>query len=64
MSARNAGACRGAPPSTETVPRVGLASPASIRSSVVLPAPFGPTSAETRPSGTVTVQSVSALTRR
>jgi hypothetical protein len=46
------------------VPLVGLASPASIRSSVVLPAPFGPTSAETRPSGTVTVHSVSALTRR
>ena len=46
------------------MPLVGLASPARIRSSVVLPAPFGPISAETRPSGTVTVHSVSALTRR
>ena len=55
---------RGAPPRTEAVPPVGLASPASSRSSVVLPAPFGPTSADTRPSGTVTVHSVSALTPR
>jgi hypothetical protein len=64
IPARNPGSCRGAPPRTEAVPPVGLTSPASSRSSVVLPAPFGPTSAHTRPSGTATEHSVSALTRR
>jgi hypothetical protein len=43
-------------------PEVGRARPASSRSSVVLPAPFGPISAQIRPSGTLIVQSVSALT--
>ena len=46
------------------MPADGRTSPARIRSSVVLPAPFGPISAQTRPSGTVTVHSVRALARR
>jgi len=62
MSARNAGSWRGVVPFTVAWPAVGPASPASSRSSVVLPAPFGPISAQIRPSGTVTVQSVSAVT--
>ena len=64
MSARNAGSCRGSPSRTEAVPADGRTSPARIRSSVVLPAPFGPISAQTRPSGTVTVHSVRARARR
>jgi len=35
------------PPSTVTVPAVGAAKPTARFSSVVLPAPFGPTSAAT-----------------
>ena len=49
---------------TLTWPAVGRVRPASSRSSVVLPAPFGPTSAAIRPSGTVIEQSLSAVTRR
>ena len=64
MSARNAGSCRGTPPSTRADPAVGLARPVSSRSRVDLPAPFGPTSALIRPSGTVTVQSLRAALRR
>ena len=64
ISARYAGSWRAAPPSTAARPAVGAASPASSRSSVVLPAPFGPTSADIRPSGTLIVQSLSAVTRR
>ena len=47
-----------------TWPEVGRAGPASRRTSRVksLPAPFGPISAEIRPSGTVIVQSFSAVT--
>jgi hypothetical protein len=60
MSARKAGSWRGAVPFTVTWPAVGRDRPASSRSSVVLPAPFGPISAEIRPSGTVIVQSVRA----
>ena len=40
------------------VPVLPLARPTRSRSSVVLPAPFGPTSAVTRPSGTRNVQSL------
>src|ERR1700678_2862729 len=64
ISARNAGSCRGAPSITGARILAGLASPARIRSRVVFPAPFGPASAQTRPSGTVTVHSASALARR
>ena len=63
-SASQAGSWRGVPPSTDISPAVGRASPDSSRSSVVLPAPFGPISAHMRPSGTVTSQSLSAVTRR
>ena len=45
-------------------PRVGASSPTARRSSVVLPAPFGPTSPTTRPAGTASVQSDSAHRRR
>jgi len=64
MSARKAGSWRGVPPFTVARPALGLDSPASRRSSVDLPAPFGPTSAEIRPSGTLIVQSVRAVTLR
>ena len=64
MSERNSGSCRGTPPSKVAVPLVGAASPASSRSSVLLPAPFGPMSAQIRLSGTVIEQSLSAVTRR
>jgi hypothetical protein len=64
MSARKAGSWRGVPPFTVVWPALGLDSPASRRSSVVLPAPFGPMSAEILPSGTVIVQSFRAVTLR
>src|SRR5579859_3802183 len=64
ICARKSGSWRGAPPSTRAEPAVGRASPVSSRSSVDLPAPFGPTSALIRPCGTVTVQSLSAVPRR
>ena len=37
------------PGARSTVPEMGVSSPASVRSSVVLPPPFGPTSATTSP---------------
>ncbi len=40
------------PPLRDTVPLLGRRSPAMIRSSVVLPAPLGPTRATTAPSPT------------
>src|SRR5262245_64803494 len=40
------------PPLVVTVPDFGTTSPAIIRTSVVLPAPFGPTSATLAPSAT------------
>ena len=40
------------PPERATVPAVGVRSPAMIRSSVVLPAPFAPTRAAFAPSPT------------
>ena len=64
ISARKAGSWRGAPPSTVISPAVGLAKPASRRSSVLLPAPFGPIRADIRPSGRVAAQSLRAVTRR
>ena len=64
ISARKAGSWRGARPSTFMSPAVGRASPDSNRSSVVLPAPFAPISAQIQPSGTVTSQSLRAVTRR
>ncbi len=42
--------------STPTVPSVGVSTPASTDSSVVLPAPFAPTNAATRPAGSVNPQ--------
>ena len=48
------------PPSTLTVPAVGVARPTARFSRVVLPAPFGPTSAATWPSGMASVHSRSA----
>ena len=51
---------RGERPSTSTTPLVGSPSPITRCSSVVLPAPFGPTSAVTDPDGTSSVQSRSA----
>jgi hypothetical protein len=62
MPARKAGSWRGVVPFTVTCPAVGRVSPASSRSSVVLPAPFGPISAQIRPSGTLTVQPLRAVT--
>jgi len=50
------------PPSTATSPLLGFASPLSSRSSVVLPAPFGPISAAIVPWGRVIVQSLRAVT--
>jgi hypothetical protein len=43
-----------------TSPALGRVSPTASCSSVVLPAPLGPTSAVTEPSGTSIVQSRSA----
>src|SRR5690242_2724469 len=48
-------------PSTSTWPRIGRRVPAATRSSVVLPAPFGPSSATVLPSGTI--RSTSERTR-
>ena len=45
------------------MPEVGASSPAASCSRVVLPAPFGPTSPTTRPSGMASVQSRSAQVR-
>src|SRR5690349_14595344 len=54
----------GRPPSTVTLPADGSARPTARFSSVVLPAPFGPTSAVTCPAGTFTVHSRSAQVLR
>src|SRR5580700_11594285 len=51
------------PPSTVTVPAEGAVRPTARLSSVVLPAPFGPTSAVTRPAGISSVHSRSAQVR-
>src|SRR4051794_12725712 len=48
------------PPTRETVPRCGVSSPAIMRSSVVLPAPFAPTSAALTPSPTRKATSLSS----
>src|SRR6516164_7525603 len=53
----------GRPPSTVTPPADGAVRPTARFSSVVLPAPFGPTSAATCPAGTVSVHSRSAQVR-
>src|SRR5215472_6973408 len=52
------------PPSTVTAPADGIDRPTDTLSSVVLPAPFGPTSAATRPAGISRVHSRSAQVRR
>ncbi|GAA0944142.1 hypothetical protein GCM10009558_059120 [Virgisporangium aurantiacum] len=51
-------------PNTSTDPDVGVSSPTDNRSSVVFPAPFGPTSAVTEPAGRSRVQSRRAQDRR
>jgi hypothetical protein len=48
------------PPSMAAVPLVGTASPTHMFIRVVLPAPFGPTSAVRCPAGTASVHSRSA----
>ena len=50
-------------PSTSTVPRIGRSSPSRTRSRVVLPPPFGPSSATRRPESTAKVTSSIAGTR-
>ena len=47
----------GVPPATSTVPALAGSRPAAMFISVVFPEPFGPTSATSRPVGTVTVHS-------
>src|SRR6202046_1566609 len=54
----------GQPPSTVTSPADGASRPTARLSSVVLPAPLGPTSAATRPAGTSRVQSRNAQVLR
>jgi len=49
------------PPSTVTSPALGAASPTERLSKVDFPAPFGPTSATTCPSGIASVQSRNAV---
>jgi len=53
----------GCPPRTVAVPAVAVVRPTSRCSSVVLPAPLGPTRAARCPSGIVNVQSRSAQVR-
>src|SRR5216684_2845410 len=60
MPSSAAGDPAGRPPSTVTLPADGSARPTARFSSVVLPAPFGPTSAVTCPAGTASVHSRSA----
>jgi hypothetical protein len=60
MPSSAAGDPAGRPPSTVTAPADGAARPTARFSSVVLPAPFGPTSAATRPAGIASVHSRSA----
>src|ERR1700722_4647031 len=52
------------PQSTVSAPSVGRVRPTDMVSTVVLPAPFGPTRATMWPPGTVSVQSRSAHLRR
>jgi hypothetical protein len=52
------------PSSTPISPVVWLISPTASCKSVVLPAPFGPIRATTRPAGMASVQSRSAQVRR
>jgi hypothetical protein len=47
----------GRPPSTVTRPSVGASRPTAMCISVVLPAPFGPARAATRPAGIASVHS-------
>ena len=54
----------GTPPQTSIVPAVGASRPTARLSSVVLPAPFGPTSPVTCPAGISRVQSCRAHRRR
>ena len=54
----------GESPSTLIVPVLGVLIPASMRRSVDLPAPFGPTSAATRPWGKANEQSWRPQVRR
>lgn len=54
------GPAAGRSPSTRMLPAVGASWPTARFSSVLLPAPFGPTSPTTRPAGMSSVQSDSA----
>src|ERR1700732_4429996 len=47
-------------PDTNTLPEVGLSSPASTRRSVVFPAPFGPKTARQSPAATEKVTPATA----
>ena len=51
-------------PLTVALPAVGEMSPASIRTVVVLPAPFGPSRPKISPSPTVKAMSCTAVRRR
>ena len=57
-----AGSVRTSQPATVASPDVGASSPASRRTVVVLPAPFGPSSARIVPAGTVSDTSSTATT--
>src|SRR6056297_3887329 len=61
MRPRTSRSSRGLAPSTSTAPRDGGVSPHSIRNSVDLPAPFGPSSAVT-PSPIPKLMSLTATT--
>jgi hypothetical protein len=54
---------RGSAPSTWTVPAVGARNPSRISIVVVLPAPFGPSSAVTCPEATSKLTSCTAVNR-
>src|SRR3954471_14456742 len=56
MSARKSACCAGVLPSTLPSPVLALLRPVRSLSKVDLPAPFGPTSADTLPSGTLILQ--------
>jgi hypothetical protein len=57
MRERRSGFFPGTSPKTPIVPDVGSSKPVARCRRVVLPAPFGPTSALTRPWGSVNEQS-------
>src|SRR5580700_8727835 len=63
MPSSAAGDPAGLPPSTVTDPADAADRPTARFSSVLLPAPFGPTRAATRPAGTASVHSRSAHVR-